>query len=124
MAMAMRIPSAVAAAKPIRTIERGRHSKTKSSTPNKVAATGVPNTALIPAAAPATRRARRSDAVRRNSCPTIEPRAPPVKMIGPSAPNGPPVPMLMALDIGFKTANRGWTRLPLIRIRSIASGMP
>ncbi len=45
-------------------------------------------------------------------------------MIGPSAPNGPPVPMLIALEIGFSTASRGCTWLPLIRIRSIASGMP
>ena len=30
--------------------------------------------------------------------------APPVMMIGPSAPNGPPVPMEMAEDTGFNTA--------------------
>ena len=45
-------------------------------------------------------------------------------MIGPSAPKGPPVPMLMALEIGFKMAKRGCTLLPLIKIRSMASGMP
>ncbi len=45
-------------------------------------------------------------------------------MIGPSAPNGPPVPMLIALEIGLRMASRGWTWLPLIRIRSIASGIP
>ena len=44
--------------------------------------------------------------------PTIEPTAPPVRMIGPSAPNGPPVPMLIALEMGFKMASRGCTRLP------------
>ena len=54
----------------------------------------------------------------------MDPTAPPVKMIGPSAPKGPPVPMLMALEIGFKMAKRGCTRLPLIKIRSMASGMP
>ena len=122
--MTMRRPSAVAAAIPMRTIERGLNSKASSSTPNKVAATGVPNTALIPAAAPATRRLLRWAAVRWKSWPTIDPTAPPVRMIGPSAPNGPPVPMLMALEIGFKMARRGWTLLPLMRIRSIASGMP
>ncbi len=106
------------------TIERGLNSKASSSTPKSVAATGVPKTALIPAAAPATRRARRCAAVRRNSCPTIEPTAPPVKMIGPSAPNGPPVPMLTALAMGFKMARRGWTLLPLMRMFSIASGIP
>ena len=40
----------------MRTIDRGLNSKASSSTPNNVAATGVPNTALIPAAAPATSR--------------------------------------------------------------------
>ena len=100
------------------------NSNASSSTPNNVAATGVPKTALIPAAAPATSRLRRWAAVRGKSWPTTEPTAPPVRMIGPSAPNGPPVPMLIALEIGFKTASRGSTLLPLIRIRSIASGMP
>jgi hypothetical protein len=28
-------------------------------------------------------------------------------MIGPSAPNGPPVPMLIAAEIGLSTATRG-----------------
>ena len=45
-------------------------------------------------------------------------------MIGPSAPNGPPVPMLIAAEIGLSTATRGSTRLPPMRIASIASGMP
>src|SRR5205807_8508900 len=35
----------------------------------------------------------RSTAVVCRSCPTSEPTAPPVAMIGPSAPKGPPVPM-------------------------------
>ena len=52
------------------------------------------------------------------------PTAPPVTMIGPSAPNGPPVPMLTALEIGLSTASRGSMRLPRSRIVSIASGMP
>ena len=54
----------------------------------------------------------------------MEPTAPPVRMIGPSAPNGPPEPMLTALEIGLRSARRGCTRLPLMRMRSIASGMP
>ncbi len=40
-------------------------------------------------------------------CATIDPTAPPVMMIGPSAPNGPPVPMLIAAEIGLSTATRG-----------------
>ena len=45
-------------------------------------------------------------------------------MIGPSAPNGPPVPMAMAADSGLAIAVRGAMRLCLRRIASIASGMP
>ena len=36
-----------------------------------------------------------------------EPNAPPVMMIGPSAPNGPPVPMEIAEDSGFSIATFG-----------------
>ncbi len=50
--------------------------------------------------------------------------APPVTMIGPSAPNGPPLPMAMADESGFSTATLGDIRLPPMRIASIASGMP
>jgi hypothetical protein len=53
-----------------------------------------------------------------------EPKALPVMMMGPSAPNGPPDPIEIAADSGFNTASFGSTRLPLIRIDSIASGMP
>ena len=63
-ANANRIPAATALEMAINTIDRGRHSKTSNSTPRSTAATGVPNTALIPPAAPATRRLRRSIAVR------------------------------------------------------------
>ncbi len=45
-------------------------------------------------------------------------------MIGPSAPNGPPEPIEMAAEIGFRTATLGSTRLCFIRIASMASGMP
>jgi hypothetical protein len=105
-------------------MDRGFHSKTSSSTPNSTAATGVPKTAAIPAQAPATSRVRRWLADSRKNWPITEPNAPPVKMIGPSAPNGPPVPMLIALDIGFRMASRGWILLPPTRIVSIASGIP
>ena len=45
-------------------------------------------------------------------------------MIGPSAPNGPPVPIEIAEDNGFKTATRGSIRLRPKRIASNASGIP
>ena len=54
----------------------------------------------------------------------IEPSAPPVMMIGPSAPKGPPEPIETADDKGFKTATFGCMRLWPIRIASIASGIP
>jgi len=38
-------------------------------------------------------------------------KAPPVMMIGPSAPNGPPVPMAMADDSGFRMATFADMRL-------------
>ena len=45
-------------------------------------------------------------------------------MMGPSAPNGPPVPILMADETGLSTATLGSTMLPRVRIDSIASGIP
>ncbi len=57
-------------------------------------------------------------------CANSEPMAPPVMMIGPSAPNGPPVPIEIADDSGLRIATFGCIRLPPIRIASIASGMP
>ena len=56
--------------------------------------------------------------------PRSEPIAPPVTMIGPSAPNGPPVPMAIAADSGLATAVRGAIRLCWSSTASIASGMP
>lgn len=51
---------------------------------------------------------------------------PPVMMIGPSAPNGPPVPMEMADESGFKTATFAYMRLRPKRIASpnAAESMP
>src|SRR3989442_2800651 len=45
-------------------------------------------------------------------------------MIGPSAPNGPLVPIAIAVDNGFSTATFGSMRLRPMRIASIASGRP
>jgi hypothetical protein len=45
-------------------------------------------------------------------------------MMGPSAPNGPPDPMEIAEESGLRIATRGSTRLPRIRIASMASGIP
>ncbi len=89
-----------------------------------MAAIGVPKIAVIPAAAPAASSVLRSPADTRMNCPIAEPSAPPVAMIGPSAPNGPPVPIAIADDTGFKNVMRNGIRLSLVRICSIASGMP
>ena len=48
----------------------------------------------------------------------------PVTTMGPSAPNGPPVPMAMAADMGLATAVRGAMRLCRVSTDSMASGMP
>jgi hypothetical protein len=103
---------------------RGFHSKSNNSTASNTAAMGVLNVAAMPAAAPATSSVLRSAAVRCRNCPTSEPKAPPVRMIGPSAPNGPPVPMEIAEEMGLRIASFGSTLLPPTRIVSIASGMP
>jgi len=103
---------------------RGRHSNSSSSTASSTEDSGALKVAAIPPTAPATRRVLRSSADSRRNCARIEPTAPPVMMIGPSAPNGPPVPIEIAADTGLSTATRGWTRLPPVRIASMASGMP
>ena len=77
-----------------------------------------------PAAAPAASRILRSDGETRMTCPSSDPSAPPVTMIGPSAPNGAPVPIAIAAETGFATAVRGAMRLCLVSTASIASGMP
>ena len=75
---------------------------------------GVPKIAVMPAAAPAAKRIFLSFAeVAENILrrPNHEPSEAPVAMIGPSAPNGPPVPMAKAEAIGFKKVIRLGIRL-------------
>ena len=103
---------------------RGFHSNNNSSSASKTAATGVAKMAVMPPAAPATRSVLRSAADRCNAWPNRDPNAPPVTMIGPSAPYGPPVPIARADDRGLSTATLGSIRLRPIRIASSASGMP
>ena len=103
---------------------RGRNSNSKSSTASMTAAIGVPKIAVIPATAPATSSVLRSAPVMRSCCPRSEPSAPPVMMIGPSAPKGPPLPIAIAEDRGFRSATRSDILLLPKRIASIASGIP
>jgi hypothetical protein len=103
---------------------RTEYSKRRSSTASTTAASGAPKVAAIPAAAPLASRILRSDGVTGRSCPSRDPTAPPVTMIGPSAPNGPPVPMAIEAETGFATATRGEIRLSFTRTDSIASGIP
>src|SRR5690606_3678206 len=58
------------------------------------------------------------------SCPSSDPSAPPVAMIGPSAPNGPPVPIDTAADSGLRNVTRAGIRLSASRTFSIVSGIP
>ena len=103
---------------------REENSNSSSSMARTTAASGVPNVAAMPAAAPQASRILRSLAETWSTCPTSDPRAPPVTMIGPSAPNGPPVPIATAADRGLATAVRGATLLRRVRTASMASGMP
>ena len=100
----------------------GFDSKSSNSTASMTAAFGEPKIAVMPAAAPATRSVLRSAELKWKHCAKSDPMAPPVMMIGPSAPKGPPVPMEIADESGLRIATFGDIRLPPIRIASIASG--
>ncbi len=121
---AMRAPQAAALASATGTMERSRYSKSSSSMASSTALTGLAKVADMPAAAPAASSVLRSWAETRTTCPKKEPSAPPVAMIGPSAPNGPPVPMEMAADRGFRNVSRTGIRLSSKSTFSIASGIP
>jgi hypothetical protein len=121
---AIRAPAAVAAASATGIIDRGRNSNRSSSTASSTADTGAPNVAAIPAAAPAASSVLRSSAVVCRIWPSSDPIAPPVAMIGPSAPNGPPVPIAIAELSGLRNVIRAGMRLSLVSTCSIASGMP
>ena len=89
-----------------------------------VLANGLPNIAAIPAQAPALNMIFLSAAEMCMICPVKDPNAPPVAIIGPSAPKGPPVPIEIAADKGFKIVIKGGILLFSKIIFSIASGMP
>src|SRR3569833_2063312 len=114
---------AIAQANPTGNRLRGRSSNKSSSTANNTAARGVPNTAVIPAQAPATSSALRSAAVRWNAWARSDAAAPPVMMIGPSAPNGPPLPITMPDDRGFSMATLGDLWFLLLWLVLLVSGL-
>ena len=58
------------------------------------------------------------------SWPISDPSAPPVAMMGPSAPNGPPVPIATAAESGLRNMIFGEIRLRLNNTRSMTSGRP
>ena len=103
---------------------RAENSNSSSSIARITAANGVPKVAAIPAAAPHARRIFRSAGETWTTWPRSDPSAPPVTMIGPSAPNGPPVPIATAAESGFASAARGEIRLCFVRTASMVSGMP
>src|SRR5579875_99852 len=102
----------------------GFHSKRRSSTASRTALTGLLNVAAIPPAAPATSNVLRSIEESFRNCENTDPNAPPVMIIGPSAPKGPPEPIAIAVDSGFSIVTFGSILLLLIRIASRASGIP
>ena len=118
------MPPATLAATTSGTNARVENSKSSSSIASTTAASGAPNVAAMPAAAPPASRILRSDGETRITWPISDPSAPPVTMIGPSAPNGAPVPMAIAAESGLATAVRGAMRLCFVSMASIASGMP
>ena len=100
------------------------NSNRSSSIASTTEASGAPKVADMPAAAPQASRILRSAGETWSTCPSSDPSAPPVTMIGPSAPNGPPVPMASAADSGLASAARGEMRLCRSSTASIVSGMP
>ena len=122
MASMIRPISATIAATATGTKLRGVHSNSNSSIASMIAAIGVPNTVVIPGAAPATSSVLRSLSLTGSACAISEPIAPPVMMIGPSAPNGPPVPIAIADEIGLRIATLMSSRERPSMIASIASG--
>jgi hypothetical protein len=106
------------------TSDRGFHSNSRISTASSVADMGQLKVAAMPADAPATIKTVRSESVIGSSWPSTDPTAPPVMMTGPSAPNGPPEPIEIAVAIGFRIATRGCTLPRLNTIVSTASGIP
>lgn len=119
-----RVKPAIAQARATGSKLRGRSSNRSSSTASNTAAIGVPKTAVIPATAPATSNVFRSPALTCTCCAMSEPMAPPVMIIGPSAPKGPPLPIAIADDNGFNTATFAVILLFLKTIASMASGIP
>src|SRR5690606_37672443 len=104
--------------------ERALNSKSNNSTASNIAEMGEPNVAVIPAAAPAASNVFLSIVVIFKTCPNHDPNAPPVATIGPSAPKGPPLPIAIAAEIGFKNIILQGILLSLVKICSIASGIP
>ena len=104
-------PPATLAATTRGTNARLENSNSSSSMASTTAASGAPKVAAIPAAAPLASRILRSEGETWMTWPSSEPSAPPVTMIGPSAPNGPPVPMAIAAESGLAMAVRGAIRL-------------
>ncbi len=78
-----------------------------SSTTSSTAEIGVPNVAAMPAAAPDASSNLLSDPVTLTSCPINDPKAPPVWMIGPSAPNGCPEPIVNEAESAFNIPTFG-----------------
>ncbi len=90
----------------------------------RIAAIGVAKTPAMPAAAPVASRIRRSAGEILSTWPISDPAHPPVTMIGPSAPNGPPVPIATAADSGLASTTLGLTRLSRKTMASSDSGIP
>lgn len=102
---------------------RAENSNSKSSTARTTAAR-VPRMWRTCRRRHQASRIFRSEGDTRSSWPVSEPMAPPVTMIGPSAPNGADEPMATAAEIGLAIAVDGAIRLSLVSTASIASGMP
>ncbi len=99
----MALPVASATGRKVLALTSGSSSSVANSTPP----IGVLKVAAIPAPAPAATRVMRCAAGILTYCPSVEPSAEPIWMIGPSRPTAAPLPIAIAEASDLATATTG-----------------
>ena len=101
--MNVAVPVAIATGRNVLTLISGIISSVANSTPP----IGVLKVAAMPAPAPAATKMMRCPIDMRITCPSVEPNAEPIWMIGPSRPTAAPLPIDSAEASDFATATIG-----------------
>ena len=105
----MAVPVAIATGRNVSTLTSGIISSMANMTPP----IGVLKVDAMPAPAPAATSAMRCPAGMRMICPSVEPSAEPIWMIGPSRPTDEPLPIAMAEATDLTNATTGRITPPL-----------